>query len=68
VVDIVVSAPIRAGAVKTLHSIIGVAQMAILQWVLFAQTLGVRYELLVDARALVTFLDQWCTEHPPDGE
>ena len=44
-VDIVVSAPIRAGAVKTLHSIIGVAQMAILQWVLFAQTLGVRYEL-----------------------
>lgn len=65
-----VSAPheVRRDSVKILHSTISVATSAILQWILFAQTLGVSYEMLVETRELVNTLDAWCQLHPADQQ
>jgi len=54
---------IRMSAVRSLHSTLGLAEMAILQWVLFAESIGVPPSTVHDARVLAQTIEAFGKSH-----
>jgi hypothetical protein len=55
---------LQLNAVRSLHSTIAVAEMAILHWVLLAETIGVPPSTVAGARSLAQALETWVRFHP----